>query len=434
VGGDGLREAYRSTLTRLKAQGGVKTVLAREALIWVLYSERPLRCEELCFALGVEIGSMDRDWKNVPTIQTVLSSCLGLLTVESPVRLDFTLQKSISVEAPSSTARLVHFTLQKSLSIDPTLFPNPHSTIAEVCLTYLNFRSVRALSPTFRSVPSTTPLLEYASYYWGEHARRGMTENVKILALGLLDRFGEHICAPLLLLHNRQYTMLSRVAGGPIGFTGLHGAAFLGISEIVAPLLEMREWDVNATDCMGSTALIWAVRRGHESVVKVLLEQEGVDPNHVAHEYGRTALIWAIIAGREGVVKMLLERGEVNPNKTDTEYGRTPLSWAAESEHKGIVLMLLEREDINPDHTNAEYSRTPLMCAIIAEREGLVKIRVPNSPTGQVLEAGPDFAVQIDVNDWTRLTLVVQSGLDWSQTSLYKRLHSHIISLTSWYE
>jgi len=25
--------------------------------------------------------------------------------------------------------------------------------------------------------------------------------------------------------------------------------------------------------------------------------------------------------------------------------------------------------------------------------------RVPNSPTGQVLEAGPDFSVQVDVND-----------------------------------
>jgi len=27
--------------------------------------------------------------------------------------------------------------------------------------------------------------------------------------------------------------------------------------------------------------------------------------------------------------------------------------------------------------------------------------RVPNSPTGQVLEARPDFSIQVDVNDWT---------------------------------
>ena len=29
------------------------------------------------------------------------------------------------------------------------------------------------------------------------------------------------------------------------------------------------------------------------------------------------------------------------------------------------------------------------------------QIRVPNSPTGQVLGVGPDFSVQADVNDWT---------------------------------
>jgi len=56
----------------------------------------------------------------------------------------------------------------------------------------------------------------------------------------------------------------------------------------------------------------------------------------------------------------------------------------------------------------------------VREHVNLVKVsggRVPNSPTGQVLEARPDFSVQVDVNDW-------------SQTSLYKRLHSHVISLT----
>ena len=41
-----------------------------------------------------------------------------------------------------------------------------------------------------------------------------------------------------------------------------------------------------------------------------------------------------------------------------------------------------------------------------------VGVRVPNSPTGQVLEAGPDWPVLVDVDDWTRLTWVVWSGLD----------------------
>ena len=125
--GNGLSDAYTATLTRLKAQKGNRAGLGLKALMWVLYSKRPLRTEELCHALGVEIGSADQDPENIPAIRTLLSSCLGLLTVE----------------ASSSTVRLVHFTLQEHLSNDPALFQSPHATIAEVCLTYLNFGSIR---------------------------------------------------------------------------------------------------------------------------------------------------------------------------------------------------------------------------------------------------------------------------------------------------
>jgi len=242
-------DSYTKTLTRLKAQNGNRPGLGLKVLTWVLCSERPLRGEELCHALGVELGSADLDLEGVPALQTLLSSCLGLLTVE----------------ASSSTVQLVHFTLQEHLSSDLTLFDSPHSKIAEVCLTYLNSRSVKDLSPTLLSAPSTVPLLEYACFYWGEHSGRGMTENVRILALRLLEKFDEHISAQLLLLsHERDRFWGPRFNGtrGPTGFTGLHGAAFLGIAKIVAAILEMKEWDVNAADCTGSTALIWAAPEG----------------------------------------------------------------------------------------------------------------------------------------------------------------------------
>jgi len=128
---------------------------------------------------------VDLDPENIPALRTLLASCLGLITVE----------------ASSSIVRLVHFTLQEHLLGDPTIFCGPHSTIAEVCLTYLNFGSIWDLSTTVDTAPSIMPLLEYASIYWGDHTRMGMTENVKILTLRLLDRFDQHISAQLLLLH-----------------------------------------------------------------------------------------------------------------------------------------------------------------------------------------------------------------------------------------
>ena len=182
--GNGLSDAYTATITRLKAQKGNKLGLGLQALMWVLCSERPLRAEELCHALGVEIGSTELDPKNIPTLRILLSSCLGLLTVEGS----------------SSTVRLVHFTLQEHLSSHPTLFPSPHSIIAEVSLTYLNFGSVRDLSPALGFAPSTMPFLEYASFYWGQHANKGMTEAVKTLGLRLSQGYDKHISSQLLTL------------------------------------------------------------------------------------------------------------------------------------------------------------------------------------------------------------------------------------------
>jgi len=354
--GDGLSDAYAASLARMKRQKGNKPVLGLKVLKWVLYSERPLRAEELCHALAVEMGSLDMDPKNIPALRTLLSSCQGL----------------VMVEASSSTVRLVHFTLQEHLLSNPSLSHSPHSTIAEVCLTYLNFECIRELSPIADSPPPMIPFLEYASIYWGKHARMGMTENVKILALRLLDRFDEHISAQLLLLHyNNEHCsrgLYLTKGEGPRGFTGLHGVSFLGIVEIAAAVLKMKEWDVNATDCTGSTALLWAAGKGYEEVVKVLLGRKDVDPNQRATAYGRTPLSCAAKNGHEGVVKILLEREDINPCQEQNSYDRTLLSWAVDNGHEGVVRMLLKWKEVNPNQGG------PLLSAALNGHEAIVKM------------------------------------------------------------
>jgi len=103
------------------------------------------------------------------------------------------------------------------------------------------------------------------------------------------------------------------------GFTGLHGAAFLGIAEIVAALLGMKKWDINATDTLGRTALVWAAVGGHEDVVRILLQRKGINPNTADTQYDRTPLLWAAERGHEGVVKLLLEQEDISPNTADTK-------------------------------------------------------------------------------------------------------------------
>jgi len=398
--GNGLGDAYTATLTRLKAQTGNKSKLGLKVLMWVLYSERPLKAEELCHALGVELGSAELDHGNIPASRTLLASSLGLVTIE----------------ASSSTVRLVHFTLQEHLSSNSTLFHCPHSTIAEVCLTYLNFGCVRALLPTLLSAPAAMPLLEYAACYWGNHTRNGMTENIKILALRLLDKFDEHISAQLILWHydaTGVHLLHFDFGKGPIGFTGLHGAAFLGIVDILAAVLEMKEWDVNARDMASYTPLLWAAIKGHEEAVKVLLKREDINPDLTDHRRRLTPLSWAVLRGHEGVVRVFLEQEGINLDGADTQYSYTPLFLAASSGRAGIVKMLLEREDVNPNRVSSTHGTTPLSVAVERGHEGIVKMFLERE------DINPNLADTL--NGYTPLSYAAESGHEGMVRMLLER-------------
>ena len=363
--GESLRDAYAATLSRMNAQPKSRAKLGMDVLMWVSHAERPLHVDELCHALGVEEGSVDLNVRNVPPIQTLLACSLGLVTIE----------KSSSTSAP--TVRLVHYTLQEYLSCNNNLFLKPHSRIANVCLTYLNFRRVKALSPALASLPPTVPFAEYASCYWGIHARHETSESVKTLALKLLARYDKHISSKILLLRGAGlWNPPFDREGTPRGFTGLHAAAYLGCVEITAALLEPNKWDAQATDFNGNTAIAWAARRGHERVVRVLLERSDVNPDK-ADRWGQTPLLWAAVNGHEGVVRALLERSDVNPNIAD-EYGRTPLSGAAVNGHEGVVGTLLKRGDVDPNMADG-YGRTPLSGATVNGHERVARILLGRS-------------------------------------------------------
>ncbi|RPA88327.1 hypothetical protein L873DRAFT_1586774, partial [Choiromyces venosus 120613-1] len=73
------------------------------ALMWISLAQRPLSVDELCHALAVKVGSVDLDTSTIPSIETLLGCCLGLITVDRE----------------SSTVRLIHATLQEHLSANP---------------------------------------------------------------------------------------------------------------------------------------------------------------------------------------------------------------------------------------------------------------------------------------------------------------------------
>jgi len=201
-----LDSVYTQTLQRIRAQKGDRSTLGMEVLRWISHAERPLTIDELRHALAVEIGTTDLNPENICPQDIVLRSCLGLVVVDKR----------------GSTVRLIHYTLQGYLHL-PNVLPTTHQTLALTCLTYLNYDHIKGLPADKAPNLQDVPFLNYPALYWGIHAKEGLSDGEKLLAVALLSHYDFHISATLLLIQMREYTYRS----GPVPlFPGLHCASY----------------------------------------------------------------------------------------------------------------------------------------------------------------------------------------------------------------
>ncbi|KAK4244156.1 hypothetical protein C7999DRAFT_44141 [Corynascus novoguineensis] len=104
------------------------------------------------------------------------------------------------------------------------------------------------------------------------------------------------------------------------------------------------------------TPLMYAVRNGHEAVVRLLLNTGKVDPDSKDH-HSQTPLIYADSNGHETVdgnvviVRLLLETDKVDIDARDIHCW-TPLMYAAWNGHEVVVRLLLETGKVDVDAKN----------------------------------------------------------------------------------
>jgi len=108
-------------------------------------------------------------------------------------------------------------------------------------------------------------------------------------------------------------------------------------------MTEMTEQMTEMTEQMTERVLEAAAVGDAPRLQQLLLEMRGVDPNSLMDEGGFTALLIGADRGHEAVVKVLLD-AKSNPNTRAEAGGTTGLMRAAMNGHTAVAASLLERK------------------------------------------------------------------------------------------
>ena len=319
--------------------------------------------------------------------------------------------RRVTVDEESDIIRLVHYTAQDYFERTRIFwFLDAQRDITTTCVTYLSFDTFETgFCPTDRKFEKRLQqnlFYSYAARTWGCHARAASIE-VEQLALDFLENEARvSSSSQALRASGNRFCYSQNIPE----MTGLHLAAYFGLSEAIITLLNNgHDPDSQRHQYYSQAPLSWAAENGHDAVVKLLLAKEGVNPNSKDCYYrtplllgavngyeatvkllltnsgvrpdskdncNRTPLSRAASYGHEATVKLLLANGPVNPDSKDNN-GRTPLSWAAMNSHEAVVKLLLANGGVNPDSKD-NHGRTPLWRAVEEGYEAVVKLLLAN--------------------------------------------------------
>lgn len=154
-----LIEAYKHTVTRIRAAGYHTSVTAIRTLTWIFHAARPLLIDEFLEALCVEERTADAHGESKLVVDDVIRMCQSLVVYEES----------------SGVIRFIHPTVQDFLKSVDFL---PAINLAKTCLNYLEnnaFLEICSDNESMKTRVKNYKLCLYAATFWGYHVRQAET-------------------------------------------------------------------------------------------------------------------------------------------------------------------------------------------------------------------------------------------------------------------
>jgi ankyrin repeat protein len=358
----------------------------------VFLAERPLTIDELRHALSIRPADDCFDEDGIPTLKSILDSCLGLVTVDEC----------------TSSLRLVHKSLQDFLERQYGLgmvFQEGQKDIARTCLTYMGF-SMSQHSAT--SDPERNVLHRYTILNWGHHVRKSQYDyNSWKAVASLLAARGKmaYVFLPWEPLRQYVWAVLKQLGQSDILHIVIH-FGLTGPTEFI-----LYNWNIDIHHELPIridrhiyvfTPLLRAVHSGSTGTMRLLL-QKGADTEREDPNLKQTALCWAVTLNQKEAVELLIEEGAKLEPK-----GRKPLLLAIVKRNKALVELLLDAGA--SVEARKSHRQTPLMRAVSLGDLDIIRLLV---------EKGPHAIDYKDKSGRTALSRVCEEGyLEMAQVLL----------------
>ncbi|KAJ5318775.1 uncharacterized protein N7506_011479 [Penicillium brevicompactum] len=338
-GENAISDTYEGAFSRISDQTREDRELGEKIILWISHAQRPLTMKDLQCILTLQEGDTELDFHDLIPEELLVSTCAGLVTVESM----------------SGRIQFVHSTAQEFVdSVKSTRFPGADLTIANSCIQYLSLsefcRETKEIHTTsFTSTVSHYPFLEYAALFWGVHARHAGNSSTR----GSIEKSVRRFFNLRLQSAFAVRTLLCGVAGIDGAEMGdslarndrsvklINILAYFGLDFIVADLISSRsEVLVESFDEFVGNVLHWAALGQHEPTLRFLLGQTSADNILNQRGYSQfTPLHLALVYRRDRSAEIILDYG---PDvKVTAHFEHTPLLIASLTGNSNIIPKLL---------------------------------------------------------------------------------------------